>query len=148
MSEKINKDLNEDDLPRTPPGRPVAVSPGSNQAKEPFSDCVQRKLEAKMRRGMPRAKAAVQAIRECEKSRPVRGKAVVHVDKAGETLAGDSVQDHEEKMAERAVPVAKVGERNPGESVDACVSRKVAILIREGKPVDVAVAIAHSLCEK
>jgi len=64
--------------------------------------------------------------------------------KSGETLAGDSIQDHEEPMAERVVSVDKGGERQPGESVDACVSRKVAILIREGKPVNMAVAIAHS----
>ncbi len=118
MDEKTVKDLNEGDLPRTPPGRPVAISPGSNQAKEPLSDCVQRRLLANMRQGMTRAKAAVAAIRSCEKSRPVQGKTVVHVDKAGE-----------------------------GESVKDCVSRKIAILIREGKSKEQAAAIAFSLCK-
>jgi len=149
MSKVISKALDEGDLPRTPPGRPVAISPGSNQAKEPLSDCVQRRLEANMRRGMSRAKAAVAAIRSCEKSRPVRGKAVVHVDKAGATLGADSLHDHEEKVIaeEPMASVNKVGERQKGESVKDCVSRKIAILIREGKSQEQAAAIAFSLCE-
>lgn len=121
MSKIISKALDEGDLPRTPPGRPVAISPGSNQAKEPLSDCVQRRLEANMRRGMSRAKAAVAAIRSCEKSRPVQGKTVVHVEKIGE-------------------------ERRKGESVQDCVSRKIGILIGEGKSQAQAAAIAFSLC--
>ena len=121
MSNNFNKALDEGDLPRTPPGRPVAVADGSNQAKEPLSDCVERRTLANMRRGMARGEAVAAAIKACEKSRPVRGKSVVHVEKKGERIKGESVKD--------------------------CVSRKIAILIREGKSKEQAAAVAFSLCE-
>ena len=121
MSNNFNKALDESDLPRTPPGRPVAVADGSNQAKEPLSDCVERRTLANLRRGMSRGKAVASAIKSCEKSRPVRGKSVVHVEKKGERREGENLQD--------------------------CVSRKIEILIREGKSKEQAAAIAFSLCE-
>ncbi len=121
MINNFNKALDEGDLPRTPPGRPVAVSPGSNQAKEPLSDCVARRTLANIRRGMSRGEAVAKAIKDCEKSRPVRGKSVVHVEKIGE-------------------------ERKKGEALKDCVSRKIEILIREGKPQAQAAAIAFSQC--
>jgi len=149
MGSNFNKALDESDLPRTPPGRPVAVADGSNQAKEPLSDCVERRTLANLRRGMSRGKAVASAIKACEKSRPVRGKSVVHVDKAGATLGADSLHDHEEKVIaeEPIASVNKVGERQKGESVKDCVSRKIAILIREGKSQEQAAAVAFSLCE-
>ena len=121
MGNNFNKALDESDLPRTPPGRPVAVADGSNQAKEPLSDCVERRTLANVRRGMSRGEAVARAIKACEKSRPVRGKSVVHVEKKGERRKGENIQD--------------------------CVSRKIEILIREGKSQEQAAAIAFSLCE-
>lgn len=121
MGDNFNKALDESDLPRTPPGRPVAVADGSNQAKEPLSDCVERRTLANVRRGMSRGEAVARAIRACEKSRPVRGKSVVHVEKIGE-------------------------ERRNKESLRDCVSRKIPILIAEGKSREQAAAQAFSQC--
>jgi len=125
MSKTSDKALDEGDLPRTPPGRPVAVDPsGRDQAKEPLGDCVERKATAFIRRGMSRGKAVARAIKECEKSRPVRGGRIVPVKR----------------------DVEKKGERRQGESLKDCVSRKIEILIREGKSQEQAAAIAFSIC--
>ena len=124
MSDNSNKALDESDLPRTPAGRPIDPS-GRDQAKEPLDVCVTRKFEALIRRGVSRGEAVARAIRECEKSRPVRGGRIV------------PIKRNIEKIGE---------ERRKGESLKDCVSRKIEILIREGKPRDPAAAQAFSQC--
>ncbi len=125
MSNNSDKALDEGDLPRTPPGRPIAVDDGRNQAKEPLGDCVERRTLANIRRGMSRGKAVARAIKDCEKSRPVRGGRIIPIKRN----------------------VEKKGERRKGENLQDCVSRKIEILIREGKSQEQAAAIAFSLCE-
>ena len=125
MSNDSDKALDEGDLPRTPPGRPIAVDDGRNQAKEPLGDCVARRTLANIRQGMSRGEAVAKAIRDCEKSRPVRGGRII------------PIKRNIEKIGE---------ERRKGENLKDCVSRKIEILIGEGKPREQAAAIAFSQC--
>jgi len=124
MAETPNKALTEEDLPRTPPGRPIAPTT-SRRVKEPLDVCVERRMKAFRRQGIPRATAALRAIKECEKSRPLVNRPLV-----------DTRKDLE-----------KIGEkRRKGESLKDCVSRKIPLNMKEGRTRAQAVRISFEQC--
>lgn len=73
----------------------------------------------------------------------------INIDKRRKLLA-QFLKDvgHSSEVVEKCCGKTQKGERQAGETIDDCVSRKIPILIDEGMSQDQAVAVAHSMCSE
>jgi len=116
LSALTQKALTEADLPRATPGRPIAPAGRRDKLPPSFEDCVRRIAKRKMRNGVPRARAIIEAHQECtghRKSiekllRPLSPESKKRLDEFRRLIAGAKTKKEAVTILERIKSKVKV----------------------------------------